>query len=87
MAAMEDAAQRRGCRAAWLDTFSFQAPGFYQALGYRAFGELAGYPPGHTRHFLWKPLELAGAAPTVLCTLVAAGCHPPSGAMRTGPDL
>jgi hypothetical protein len=67
MAAMEDAARRRGCRAAWLDTFSFQAPGFYRGLGYRVFGKLAGYPPGHTRHFLWKPLDLAGAFPTPCC--------------------
>lgn len=57
MAAMEEAARRRGCRAAWLDTFSFQALGFYQGLGYRLFGELADYPPGHTRHYLWKSLD------------------------------
>jgi ribosomal protein S18 acetylase RimI-like enzyme len=56
MEAMEEAGRGRGCRSAWLDTFSFQALGFYQALGYRLFGELADYPPGHTRHFLWKPL-------------------------------
>lgn len=57
MAMMEEAARRRGCRAAWLDTFGFQAPGFYQTLGYRAFGELRDYPQGHTRHYLWKPLD------------------------------
>jgi GNAT superfamily N-acetyltransferase len=57
MAAIEDGGRGRGCRAAWLDTFSFQALGFYQALGYRQFGELADYPPGQTRHFLWKPLH------------------------------
>ncbi len=57
MAMMEEAARRRGCRAAWLDTFSFQALGFYQGRGYRLFGELTDYPPGHTRHFLWKPLD------------------------------
>lgn len=56
MTAIEEAARRRGCQAAWLDTFSFQALGFYQRLGYRTFGELADYPPGHVRHFLWKPL-------------------------------
>jgi ribosomal protein S18 acetylase RimI-like enzyme len=57
MAMMEEAGRRRGCGAAWLDTFSFQALGFYQALGYRLFGELTDYPPGHTRHYLWKPLD------------------------------
>jgi ribosomal protein S18 acetylase RimI-like enzyme len=57
MAMMEEAARHRGCQAAWLDTFSFQALGFYQALGYRLFGELPDYPSGHTRHYLWKALD------------------------------
>ncbi len=57
MHAIEEEGRRRGCRAAWLDTFSFQAPDFYQAIGYRQFGELTGFPPDHTRHFLWKPLD------------------------------
>jgi GNAT superfamily N-acetyltransferase len=52
----EAAARERGCGAVWLDTFSFQAPGFYQRLGYRQFGQLNEFPPGHARHFLWKPL-------------------------------
>jgi ribosomal protein S18 acetylase RimI-like enzyme len=60
MAMMEDAARDRGCQAAWLDTFSFQALGFYQALGYRLFGELRDYPRGYSRHFLWKALDKAG---------------------------
>jgi GNAT superfamily N-acetyltransferase len=52
----EATARERGCGAVWLDTFSFQAPGFYQKLGYRQFGQLDDFPPGHARHFLWKPL-------------------------------
>jgi hypothetical protein len=40
----------------FLDTFSFQAPGFYQKLGYRVFGELVDFPPGHTRQYLTKRL-------------------------------
>ena len=47
----------RGCRAVWVDTFSFQARPFYEKLGYRQFGELADHPPGHRHHFLWKPLD------------------------------
>ena len=43
-----------GCRQAWLDTFSFQAPEFYKKLGYREFGRLD-YPP-HSRIFLQKAL-------------------------------
>jgi GNAT superfamily N-acetyltransferase len=45
LAMMEDAARGRGCQAAWLDTYSFQARGFYQGLGYQQFGELRDYPP------------------------------------------
>jgi hypothetical protein len=40
----------------WLDSFSFQAPGFYRRLGYAEFGVVEDYPPGHTRHFLKKRL-------------------------------
>jgi hypothetical protein len=29
-------------------------PGFYQSHGYRVFGELPGFPAGHTRYFLTK---------------------------------
>ncbi len=46
----------RGCRGVWLDSFAFQAPGFYQRLGYRVFGALDDYPPGHRRFFLCKDL-------------------------------
>ena len=46
-----------GCHSAWLDTF--QARGFYLALGYRQFGALNDYPPGQTRCFLRKTLAVA----------------------------
>lgn len=50
----EDEALRRGCRGAYLDTFDFQARGFYERLGYTVFGQLEDTPPGHTRFFLKK---------------------------------
>jgi ribosomal protein S18 acetylase RimI-like enzyme len=53
----ERLAAEAGCRQAWVDTFSFQSPGFYQRLGYRVFGELPDYPPGQTRYFLTKVLQ------------------------------
>jgi len=53
----EKVARAQGCTGIWLDTFSFQAPGFYAKLGYTIFGELADYPPGHTRFFLHKHLS------------------------------
>lgn len=52
----EAEAWNRGCRQAWLDTFSFQARGFYEKLGYRVFGSLDDYPAGHSRFFLTKAL-------------------------------
>ena len=59
MGAAEGRALERGCHSAWVDTFSFQAPGFYRKLGYDQFGELD-YPPEHKRFFLKK--RLAGAS-------------------------
>jgi GNAT superfamily N-acetyltransferase len=52
----EAEAGTRGCDNAWLDTYSFQARGFYEKLGYALFGTLEGYPPGHRRYFLQKRL-------------------------------
>jgi ribosomal protein S18 acetylase RimI-like enzyme len=51
---MEAEARARQCDHVWLDTFSFQAPGFYEKQGYKRFGNLANYPPGHQRHFYFK---------------------------------
>ncbi|WP_352924767.1 GNAT family N-acetyltransferase [Mesorhizobium sp. M0698] len=48
----ENWALRRGCVGVWLDTFEFQAPGFYQSLGYEIFGYLPNYPRGFGRYFL-----------------------------------
>jgi GNAT superfamily N-acetyltransferase len=56
MAMAETEAQARGCTGAWLDTFEFQARGFYEKLGYRCFGEIPDYPPGFARYFLRKTL-------------------------------
>ena len=54
--AAEVEAYRRGCRNALLDTFSFQALGFYQRLGYKEFGQLQGFAGKHVRHYLHKVL-------------------------------
>lgn len=53
----EAVARQHGCVGIWLDTFSFQAPGFYDKLGYTVFGEIANYPPGSSRFFLHKHLS------------------------------
>ena len=57
MAEAERRARRRGSRLIHLNTFSFQAPGFYEKLGYRRFGGMSGSPRGKSRHFYVKRLR------------------------------
>jgi ribosomal protein S18 acetylase RimI-like enzyme len=54
--AAEEAARNRDCKNVNLDTMSFQAPAFYQKLGYRIFGQLDDFPTGYTRYYLTKQL-------------------------------
>jgi ribosomal protein S18 acetylase RimI-like enzyme len=59
---MQDAerrARRRGSLLLHLNTYSFQAPGFYEKLGFRRFGGMKGSPAGQSRHFYVKPLTPA----------------------------
>ncbi|CAG9191851.1 Ribosomal protein S18 acetylase RimI [Paraburkholderia sabiae] len=56
MKTAEKEAAKRGCKYAFLDTFSFQALGFYEKLGYSEFGRLKGFSGSHDRHFLQKSL-------------------------------
>jgi GNAT superfamily N-acetyltransferase len=56
MLAAEAVARKHGCKNAWLDTFSFQARGFYERLGYIVFAELEEFPPGHSRYLMRKRL-------------------------------
>ena len=53
----KDEARRRHCRAIVLYTISFQAPGFYERLGYRRFGAIDCDPPGTSRIFFVKELS------------------------------
>jgi GNAT superfamily N-acetyltransferase len=50
-------ARQNGCIGVWLDTFGFQAPGFYRKRGYEVFAELSGYPNGFSRIFFRKRLD------------------------------
>jgi len=43
-----------------LDTFTYQAPAFYEKLGYVEFGRLTDLPPGHTRIYYAKRLKTKG---------------------------
>jgi GNAT superfamily N-acetyltransferase len=53
----EREAANRGCHGVYLDTFDFQARGFYEKLGYATFGCLEEFPRGHSRYFLAKALK------------------------------
>jgi GNAT superfamily N-acetyltransferase len=57
IAAAEREARRRGSRLIHLNTYSFQAPGFYEKHGYRRFGEMSGSPKGGARYFYVKHLR------------------------------
>jgi GNAT superfamily N-acetyltransferase len=53
---IEEEARRFGAVRSYLDTMSVQAPDFYRARGYEAFGAIDGYPGGVTRHWFTKAL-------------------------------
>jgi GNAT superfamily N-acetyltransferase len=53
---IEQEARQFGAVRSYVDTMSVQAPAFYRACGYEAFGALDGYPDGVTRHWFTKAL-------------------------------
>jgi GNAT superfamily N-acetyltransferase len=59
METAERRAVERGCRHVYLDTFSFQAPSFYEKLGYQTYAKAEDWPVGHAHHFLRKDLPPA----------------------------
>lgn len=61
LAAVEEEAAGYRCTLIHLDTFDFQAKGFYLKCGYEVFGVLEGCPEGHCRYYLKKELKGEGA--------------------------
>ena len=51
MDAAEEMARERGAVGATLETFTSQAPGFYNKRGYSIVGRIHNYPPGHASCF------------------------------------
>lgn len=56
LAAAEQEARARGCQIIVLNSYSFQAPGFYQQHGYSLVGQIDGCPPNHSNHYFKKML-------------------------------
>jgi ribosomal protein S18 acetylase RimI-like enzyme len=54
------AREERGCGYARLETWDFQAPGFYRGRGYEVVGRVEEYPPGATEFLLVKLLGDGG---------------------------
>jgi len=54
MAEAEAYARANGLLGIWLDTFAFQARGFYEKQGFTVFGTLEDHPRGSARYFLQK---------------------------------
>ena len=54
--AAENEARQRCCKYAFVDTFSFQAPAFYEKHGYREVFTLEDYPYTEKRHYYTKAL-------------------------------
>jgi GNAT superfamily N-acetyltransferase len=50
----EGVARANECIGIWLDTFEFQARGFYEKLGFEVFGTLDDHPVGQKRFFLFR---------------------------------
>lgn len=52
----EEEAKSRGCEFSFVDTFDFQAPGFYMKHGYKEVFQLKNYPIKGTRFYYTKEI-------------------------------
>lgn len=59
MCAFEAPTAARGCELIYLETFSFQASGFYRQLGYEEAACVEGFAPGLAKYLMRKRLERA----------------------------
>lgn len=53
---VEEYAKNKGLVGVRMETWDFQAKGFYEKLGYIKYAELKNHPPGATEYFLKKEL-------------------------------
>ncbi len=66
----ETRAAERGCTLVYLYTFTFQAPRFYAALGYRTVLETGGFTDGIFKHTMHKALDAAPGSDAITARLV-----------------
>ena len=52
----EELARALGCKFAMLNTFEFEARGFYESHGYTVRSQIDDFPAGHTQYLLAKEL-------------------------------
>ncbi len=55
--AAEEEGIERGCTIAYTDTFTWQAPKFYEKQGYTLYGKLENFPKGNTLFYYVKNLR------------------------------
>jgi GNAT superfamily N-acetyltransferase len=60
MRLLEDGVRRRGATLIYLDTFTFQAPGFYERCGFSVAARLDGMPGGIAKYLMVKRLGAEG---------------------------
>ena len=72
--AVEQEARRRGCTQLVLMTFSFQAPSFYQRLGFEVLSTIEDHPRGHQNLLMRKRLTSGSRY-----ELHGPGCFDPAG--------
>jgi ribosomal protein S18 acetylase RimI-like enzyme len=59
--AAEEEAKRRDCANLIVSSHSFQAPGFYERVGYKRHAVVLDHPVGHSNIFYIKALSANGA--------------------------
>jgi GNAT superfamily N-acetyltransferase len=60
MRELHRAAEARGCRRFYLQTWSFQVPQLYRSLGYDVRLEIQGFRPGIVKYIMVHELPLGG---------------------------
>ena len=55
----EDEVRSRSCLGLYIDSFDPRAAALYERFGFTRFGEIADFPPGHSRMFFSKRIAAA----------------------------